>query len=49
MLARGALLWTREVVALKGAARVKSGLRERLFSHVLRLGPSYAAGSVAAS
>lgn len=44
VFARSALLWARELVAQRGAARVKSELRERLFSHVLRLGPAYAAG-----
>ncbi len=44
VLARAALLWTREVVAGHGAVRVKSALRERLYAHLLRLGPAYAAG-----
>jgi ATP-binding cassette subfamily C protein CydD len=38
---RSVLLWGREVAAQRGAVRVKSELRERLFAHVLRLGPSY--------
>src|SRR5215211_6273792 len=38
---RSASLWGREVAAQRGAVRVKSELRERLFAHVLRLGPSY--------
>jgi ATP-binding cassette, subfamily C, bacterial CydD len=38
---RSALLWGREVAAQRGAVRVKSELREQLFAHVLRLGPSY--------
>jgi len=41
---RSGLLWGREVVAQRGAVRVKSELRERLFAHVLRLGPSYTVG-----
>jgi ATP-binding cassette subfamily C protein CydD len=41
---RSGLLWVREVVAQRGAVRVKSELRERLFGHVLRLGPAYAKG-----
>jgi ATP-binding cassette, subfamily C, bacterial CydD len=41
---RSALLWVREVAAQRGAVRVKSELRERLFAHVLRLGPSYTRG-----
>ncbi|MBA2535182.1 MAG: thiol reductant ABC exporter subunit CydD [Rubrobacter sp.] len=40
-LLRSCLLWVREVAAQRGAARVKSELRKRLFAHVLRLGPSY--------
>jgi ATP-binding cassette subfamily C protein CydD len=38
---RSALLWGREVAAQRGAVRVKSELREQLFAHILRLGPSY--------
>ena len=41
---RSGLLWAREVTAQRGAVRVKSELRERLFGHLLRLGPSYARG-----
>ena len=41
---RSGLLWVREVAAQRGAVRVKSEIRERLFAHVLRLGPSYAIG-----
>jgi ATP-binding cassette subfamily C protein CydD len=47
VLARAALLWAREVVAGYGAVRVKSALRERLYAHLLRLGPAYAAGEKA--
>src|SRR5215207_3905438 len=43
-LLRSGLLWGREVAAQRGAVRVKSELRERLFAHVLRLGPSYTVG-----
>jgi ATP-binding cassette subfamily C protein CydD len=38
---RAALLWGREAAGQRGAVRVKSELRRRLCSHVLRLGPSY--------
>ena len=38
---RSCLVWGREVAGQRGAVRVKSELRERLFAHVLRLGPSY--------
>jgi ATP-binding cassette subfamily C protein CydD len=41
---RSGLLWAREVTAQRGAVRIKSELRERLFAHVLRLGPAYAKG-----
>ena len=43
-IARAGLLWVREVTAQQGAVRVKTELRERLFTHVLRLGPAYAKG-----
>ena len=39
---RAGLLWVRETTAQQGAIRVKNELRERLFAHVLRLGPAYA-------
>lgn len=41
---RSGLLWGREVAAQRGAVRVKSELRERVFAQVLRLGPAYARG-----
>jgi ATP-binding cassette subfamily C protein CydD len=41
---RSGLLWVREVAAQRGAVRVKSEIRERLFGHVLRMGPAYARG-----
>ena len=41
---RSGLLWLREVAAQRGAVYVKSELRERLFAHLMRLGPSYARG-----
>src|SRR5215207_2065194 len=41
---RSCLLWGREVAGQRGAVRVKSELRGRLFAHVLRLGPSYTRG-----
>src|ERR671916_3170019 len=44
ILARAALLWTREVLAGRGALRVKSALSERMYAHLLRLGPAYLAG-----
>lgn len=44
VVVRAALIWVREVVAQRGAVRVKSELRSRLFAHILRLGPAYVAG-----
>src|SRR4051812_34657962 len=44
VVVRAGLLWLREVTAQQGAVRVKSELRERLFAHVLRLGPAYTRG-----
>jgi ATP-binding cassette subfamily C protein CydD len=38
---RSGLLWLRQIVAQRGAVRVKSELRERLFGHLVRLGPGY--------
>ena len=44
VLARAALLLAQEVVAERGAVRVKSELREQLFAHILCLGPAYVGG-----
>src|SRR5919202_736218 len=41
---RSGLVWLREIVAQRGAVYVKSELRERLFAHLMRLGPNYARG-----
>ena len=41
ILVRAGLIWCREVTTQRGAIRVKAVLRERLFAHVLQLGPSY--------
>lgn len=41
---RSGLLWLREIVAQRGAVRVKGELRERLFAHLTRLGPGYTGG-----
>ncbi|MFL5657372.1 MAG: thiol reductant ABC exporter subunit CydD [Ktedonobacteraceae bacterium] len=41
---RAVLVWGREVTAQHGAIRVKSHLRERLFAHLLQLGPAYMKG-----
>jgi ATP-binding cassette subfamily C protein CydCD len=42
--ARSALTWLNEVAANAIAVRVKTDLRQRLFAHILRLGPAYARG-----
>ena len=44
MVGRSGLLWLREVVAQRGAVRVKGELRERLFAQLMSLGPSYTKG-----
>ena len=44
ILARASLLWGREVTAQHAAMRVKSYLRERVFVHLLQLGPVWSAG-----
>ncbi len=42
--ARALLAWGSEVTAFRVAARVKTTLRERLFDHLVALGPTYARG-----
>ncbi|HEY6541672.1 MAG TPA: ABC transporter transmembrane domain-containing protein, partial [Ktedonobacteraceae bacterium] len=44
ILARASLLWGREVIAQRGAIRVKASLRERVFAHLLQLGPVWSSG-----
>lgn len=44
IVARSALTWINEIAANAIAVRVKTDLRERLFQHILRLGPAYARG-----
>ena len=44
VLLRSGLLWLREIVAQRGAIRVKNELRERLFAHLTLLGPGYTGG-----
>lgn len=41
---RAAARWGREVAAQRGAAQVQRALRERLFTHLMRLGPAYTRG-----
>ncbi len=42
--ARAALAWASEVTAFQVAARIKRDLRERVFAHLLVLGPTYVRG-----
>ena len=42
--ARGILTWVNEVSANAVAVKIKTDLRERLFKHVLNLGPAYTRG-----
>lgn len=44
VLLKAVLVWGREAVSQKGAVLVKTDLRERLFSHLMRLGPAYTKG-----
>jgi ATP-binding cassette subfamily C protein CydD len=44
ILVRVVLLWGREVSAQHAAIAVKSALRQRLFAHLLQLGPTYCKG-----
>ncbi len=41
---RALLTWLNEVSANAVAVKIKTDLRERLFAHILRLGPAYARG-----
>ena len=41
---RGLLTWINEVSANAVAVKIKADLRERLFSHIVRLGPAYTRG-----
>jgi ATP-binding cassette, subfamily C, bacterial CydD len=41
MAAHAGLVWAREFVVQQGAIRYKSALRQRVFAHLLRLGPAY--------
>ncbi len=44
IILRASLLWVREVTAQRAAIRVKASLRERVFAHLLQLGPAYTRG-----
>jgi ATP-binding cassette subfamily C protein CydD len=41
---RAGLVWCREIAAQRGAIRVKAAVRNRLFAHLLQLGPAYSKG-----
>lgn len=43
LILRAGLLWGREVSAQRAAIRLKGSLRERVFTHLLRLGPAWSA------
>jgi ATP-binding cassette subfamily C protein CydCD len=43
-LLRAATIWASEATAGMAAVEVKTGLRQRLFSHLMDLGPTYARG-----
>src|SRR6185312_1939461 len=43
-IVRAGLVWIRESTAQKAAIRVKSDLRQRLFAHLLQLGPAFSKG-----
>ena len=42
---RGIVVWAQEFAAVKAAAVVKAQLRQRLYKHLVRLGPGYLAGA----
>ncbi|MEY2819983.1 MAG: hypothetical protein RL275_3446, partial [Chloroflexota bacterium] len=41
---RAFLTWVNEVAANAVAVKIKTDLRERLFAHILKLGPAYSRG-----
>lgn len=41
---RALVIWGREVLARREAVRVKAAIRQRLFSHLLQLGPAFCQG-----
>ena len=41
VVVRAGLVWVREVVSQRGAILVKTELRERLFAHLMKLGPAF--------
>src|SRR5581483_10224392 len=41
---RALVIWGREVLARREAVRVKAAIRQRLFAHLLQLGPAFCQG-----
>ncbi|MGI9050971.1 MAG: ABC transporter transmembrane domain-containing protein, partial [Rubrobacteraceae bacterium] len=41
VVVRAGLVWVKEVVSQRGAILVKTELRERLFAHLMKLGPAF--------
>lgn len=44
MVAHAGLVWLREIVVQRGAISYKNATRQRLFAHLLQLGPAYRQG-----
>ena len=44
ILVRAALTWSTRLMAQKAAARIKLALRDRLYNHILKLGPGFIGG-----
>ena len=44
IIVRAGLVWVREITAQRAAIHVKSELRQRLFAHLLQLGPAFSKG-----
>src|SRR5579859_216034 len=44
LILRASLLWGREVTAQRAAILLKASLRERVFTHLLQLGPAWSSG-----
>lgn len=44
IILRAGLLWWREVTSQRAAIRLKTSLRERVFAHLLQLGPAFSKG-----
>jgi ATP-binding cassette, subfamily C, bacterial CydD len=44
IIIRAGLLWWREITSQQAAIRLKTSLRERVFAHLLQLGPAFSKG-----